>query len=81
MSNLTIYIERAAVLPDNNQWQNRFEVRSETSGRIYVIAQHRLKKHWGCSCPGWKCHRRCKHLESIGIPSYERPFEPQIERI
>ena len=81
MNNITIYIEHRVTLLDNDQWQNRFEVRSETSGRIYVIAQHKNKKHWGCSCPGWKRHRRCKHLESIGIPSYEQPFEPQIERV
>jgi len=35
-------------LPDNDQWQYRFYVKSETSNRLYVIAQHKRKKHWGC---------------------------------
>ena len=62
-------------LPDNDQWTNRFEVRSETSNRVYTIAQHKTKKHWGCSCPGWKAHRKCKHLTAAGIPNHEQPYE------
>jgi len=55
MNNLpTLYIPSDAItLPDNEQWQFRFEVHSETSNRVYVIAQHKTKKHWGCSCMGW----------------------------
>jgi len=30
-----------SLLPDNDQWENRFEIRSETSNRIYIIAQHK----------------------------------------
>jgi hypothetical protein len=69
-----IYIPRHAALPDNDQWINRFEIHSETSNRVYVIAQNKKKKHWACSCPAWKIHRKCKHLYSIGVPNYERPF-------
>jgi len=65
-------------LPDNAQWCNRFEVRSETSNRIYIIAQHKTKRHWGCSCMGWKRYRRCKHLEALGLPSYEKPHEVHL---
>lgn len=75
-----LYIDEALTLPDNDQWQNRFEVRSETSSRIYTIAQHRVKKHWGCSCPSWRTRRYCKHLKAIGLPSHEEPHEPVIER-
>lgn len=74
-----IYIEDGVALPDNDQWQNRFEVKSETSDRIYIIAQHKMKKHWGCSCPGWRIHRKCKHLTAVGIPSHEEPYEVKIE--
>lgn len=78
MANLEIYVQRGVALPDNNQWQHRFEIRSETSNRIYIIAQHKDKKHWACSCPGWKRFRKCKHLDSIGLPNYEKPYEATI---
>jgi hypothetical protein len=63
-------------LPDSDQWINRFEIRSESSNRVYVIAQNKRKRHWACSCPGWKSHRKCKHLAALGLPAYERPYEP-----
>lgn len=69
----------AVALPDNDQWINRFKVKSQSSNRIYIIAQHRKKRHWGCSCPGWKRHRNCKHLEAIGLPGHEEPHEARIE--
>jgi hypothetical protein len=59
----------------NNQWINRIEIKSETSNRVYVVAQHAQKRYWGCSCPGWRRHRRCKHLERLGLPGGEGPFE------
>jgi len=34
-------------LPDNSQWENRFEIRSENSNRVYIIAQHKTTYH----CP------------------------------
>ena len=70
-----IYIRKEVALPDNNLWQNRFEIHSETSDRIYVIAQHKHLKHWGCSCMSWRRYRKCKHLSSVGVPNYEKPFE------
>jgi hypothetical protein len=63
------------ILPDNDKWRFRFEIQSESSDRIYIIAQHKDKKHWGCSCMGWKRFRHCKHLSAIGIPGDEQPFE------
>lgn len=74
-----IYVNNAITLPDNDQWQNRFEIRSESSNRIYVIAQHKIKGHWGCSCPGWKAHRHCKHLTAVGVPNYEKPYNVIVE--
>lgn len=79
-SSVTIYIDPALALPDNDQWENRFEIHSETSDRVYIVAQNKKKRYWACSCPGWKAHRHCKHLQSIGVPSHERPYEPSIER-
>jgi hypothetical protein len=62
-------------MPTDNIWVNRIEIKSETSNRVYVVAQHAEKRYWGCSCPGWRRHRRCKHLERLGLPSSEEPFE------
>ena len=79
MSNLpTIYINRELILPDNDQWQFRFEVKSESSDRVYIISQNKKRKHWGCSCMGYRRFRKCKHLESIGLPTHERPYEAKI---
>ena len=74
-----LHVSGAVILPDNDQWENRFEIRSESSNRIYIVAQHKQKRHWGCSCMGWKRYRRCKHLNSIGLPSHERPYEAVLE--
>lgn len=66
------------VLPDNDQWTNRFEIHSESSDRVYVISQNKKKRHWGCSCPAWRIHRKCKHLAAIGLPAFEKPFEVKL---
>jgi len=78
-SSIVIRIDHNVALPDNDQWKNRFEVRSESSNRVYIIAQHKKKKHWACSCPGWKRYRKCKHLTAVGIPNHEEPHEVTIE--
>lgn len=75
---LTIRISNDVVLPDTDQWQFRFEIQSESSNRVYVIAQNKKLKHWGCSCPGWKRHRHCKHLQAVGIPGDLKPYEVNI---
>ena len=55
MSNeITLKIKADQKLPDNNQWTNRFEIKSESSNRKYIISQNIDKRHWGCSCPGWR---------------------------
>lgn len=53
------------LLPDNPQWHNRFRVKSSTSSSLYVIAQRESDDTWGCSCPGWRHYRRCKHLTDV----------------
>lgn len=74
-----IYIDKSLTLPSNAQWQNRFEARSETSDRIYIIAQNKKKKHWGCSCMGYRRYRKCKHLIAIKLPTNEVPYEAVIK--
>jgi hypothetical protein len=55
----------SSLMPDNAQWTNRFTVRSQSSSSLYTVAQRRTDGTWGCSCPGWRHHRRCKHLTDI----------------
>lgn len=58
------YVQKsgAVLLPDNDQWTHRVQIRSETSTRLYVIAKHKTNGTLGCSCMGWIRHRHCKHL-------------------
>lgn len=59
------------VLADNAQYTNRFEVKSASSNRVYIVAQHKTSKWWACSCPGWIRHRKCKHLNAMSLPCYQ----------
>lgn len=78
---LTLRVPAGALLPDNAQWTNRIEIRSESSDRKYIISQNKARRHWGCSCPGW-CHRRqCKHLKALNLPAFEKAHECQIEKL
>ncbi len=52
----------SVALADNGQWTKRFEIKSETSNRLYIIACNKKTGKWGCSCPGYLRHRKCKHL-------------------
>ena len=65
-------------LPDNDQWENRFEIKSETSGRVYIVSQHKTGRFWGCSCPAWRTRRACKHLRAIGLPENSKPYEVRM---
>ncbi|HET9566319.1 MAG TPA: hypothetical protein VFP27_17895 [Mycobacterium sp.] len=71
----TLHVPPGARLPDNDQWTNRFEIHSASSNRVYVIAQHRTKRHWGCSCPSYRTRRYCHHLSSMQLPAHEQPHE------
>lgn len=66
------------LLPEGRDWTNRFYVKSESSERLYTIAQNKRHRYWGCDCPGWIGHRKCKHLKALELPWYEKPFEAQI---
>jgi hypothetical protein len=69
----------ASLLPDNKQFTNRFEIHSETSDRVYVVAQHKTGRWWSCGCFGWIRFRRCKHLSALGLPSNQQPYEALLK--
>jgi hypothetical protein len=52
-------------LEDNKTHTNRFEIKSESSDRVYIVAQKKGATEWQCSCPGWIFHRNCKHLKAL----------------
>jgi hypothetical protein len=55
----------SGLMPDNDQWTNRFTVQSSSSNATYVVAQRRSDGVWGCSCRGWIHYRHCRHLADI----------------
>ena len=55
-------------LPDDAQWKNKIKVRSSSSDNCWVVSQNISTGIMGCSCPGWKRHRKCKHIGSLGLP-------------
>ncbi len=55
----------ANLLPDNAQWTNRVEIKSETSSRLYIVAQHKTNGTWACGCMAWIRYRKCKHLTNM----------------
>ncbi len=73
-----LYVDSQDKLPDNALWENRFEIHSETSNRVYIVAQNKSKKHFACSCPGWKRYRKCKHLRALSLPAHEEPVNEII---
>ena len=70
----------AHLMPDNAQWTNRFMIRSESSNKLYTIAQNKNRRYWGCNCPGWISRRNCKHLRALGLPGNEAPYEAKLNK-
>ncbi len=57
------------------QWINKTEIKSASSDRLYIVSQHSVERFWACSCPAWKTRRKCKHLQQLGLPGGQEPFE------
>ena len=72
-----IYVKPGSKLPDNTQYTNRFEIKSASSNRLYLVAQNKAKRVWSCSCPGWIFHRHCKHLAALALPA-GKSFEARV---
>jgi hypothetical protein len=78
----TIHIAAENRLPDEGNWINRFRVKSSSSSSIYIVAQDRVGRWWGCGCRGWINRpevRNCRHLKDLGIPGGKKPIEIRIE--
>jgi len=73
ISIISVLVRKNESLPDNKLWKNRFEIHSESSDRVYIVSQNIIKGHMGCTCPGWRRYRTCKHLSSLGLPGHEVP--------
>ena len=59
---IKIHIPSNKRLPDGPLWKNRFEIRSSSSNRVYIVSQNIASGKWGCSCPSYRVRRYCKHL-------------------
>jgi len=79
MSSLIRIPRNSSLLPDNTQYTNRFEIFSESSDRVYIVAQHKTGRHWTCGCSGWIRHRNCKHLGALGLSGQNQPFEALVK--
>jgi hypothetical protein len=61
-----------------DQWTNRFLVPSSSSNVMHTVSQNKKNRHWGCSCNGWKRHKKCHHLKELGLPCFQMPYEPKL---
>lgn len=73
--------EIETLLPDNAQYTNRFEIKSSSSNRLYVIAQNKNTGVWSCGCPGWIIHRKCRHLTSIAPMLENVDNKPEMKKL
>lgn len=81
MGNLAIVRKPAGskTLPDNAAYTNRFEIRSQSSDSIYIVAQSKTGRWWSCGCFGWIRHKHCKHLKSLQLPGGHQPYEALLK--
>lgn len=66
------------LLFDTATWINRMTVPSDTTNAEYIVAQHRNKRFWACSCKGFTGHKKCKHLARLGLPWGMQSYEARI---
>ena len=66
-SALSIIVNKVGgvVLPDNQNYTNRFQIPNSSGERMYTIAQTKLNGVWMCACLGFRRHRHCKHLSAM----------------
>jgi hypothetical protein len=64
----------SSLMPDSDQWVNRFTVNSTSSSSVYTVSQRRSNGVWGCSCPGWRHILR----RLANLPAAAQQFEPAV---
>ena len=71
----------ARKLPDSARHCNRFQIRSDSSDRLYTIAFDRAMSRWTCGCGSYiyAKGRPCKHLLRLGLVGSRAP-EPGPRR-
>ena len=69
MANIVTRPPRGAlqVLPNTDRYKCRFDIPSQSSGRIYRVSFDAAGPYWVCSCPGNIRHGQCKHLDAMGV--------------
>ena len=75
----------ATALEDNTTHESRMQIKSESSNRLYVVAQAKGSGEWQCSCPGWIMKRAgkargCKHLNAI-LPILNAAHDQEQKRL
>lgn len=78
-------IPGGTAIEDNSTYTNRFEIASETSSNLYIVAQNKSTGEWSCSCRGWIIKkpgkpRTCKHLQAL-LPILVEAQSPAPKRI
>jgi hypothetical protein len=73
------------LLEDNDNYTNRFKIHSSSSNKVYIVSQSKSGRWWACGCSGWLRHKKCHHLQELGIPcgtkgtpEYFQPYEAQL---
>ena len=78
-SEIKIYVPpTATLLPDNAAYTNRFEVKSQSSDSVYIIAQSKKGRWWSCGCFGFIRYKHCKHMKNLSLPGNYQPFEARL---
>jgi serine protease inhibitor len=75
---ITLRINSDVALENKGKWIHRFEIKSESSDRKYILAFHADKHFFGCSCQGWLRYRKCKHLAALNLPFFEQPCDINV---
>lgn len=88
---LTLVVERlnrgggGVRIADNSPgWTNSIHIRSESSDRLYKVAQRTTDGSWACSCLGWitsakRGQRTCKHLQAMLPALNSLPRQPATD--
>jgi len=76
-----LYVPRHDILEPNLLWENRFQIKSTSSDRLYIIAQNKAKRHCACSCPSYRTRRYCRHLKELGLGEKEESLNFKLQII